>query len=152
MIKSIVQDKTWIPRNLSFRYIHCTSQFTPKMKANAEPRLLSSLVWIDFGVVVSKHILDSFLMKQNVMEWQVSWNSWLYHFSRRHNLIRLKCCLWRACTSSALCPEKHVYCLCLLHLSDRFIPLDCISVYTICVALTGCDLNLKGAMRITGRV
>ena len=26
---------------------HCTGQFTPKMKANAEPRLLSSLVWID---------------------------------------------------------------------------------------------------------
>ena len=23
---------------------HCTGQFTPKMKANAEPRLLSSLV------------------------------------------------------------------------------------------------------------
>ena len=30
--------------NLSFRYIDCTGQFTPKMKANAEPRLLSSLV------------------------------------------------------------------------------------------------------------
>ena len=42
----------WIPWNLSFRYIHCTGQFTPKMKANAEPRLLSSLVWIDSGVVV----------------------------------------------------------------------------------------------------
>ena len=27
-----------------------TGQFTPKMKANAEPRLLSSLVWIDSGV------------------------------------------------------------------------------------------------------
>ena len=37
----------WIPWNLSFRYIHCTGQFTPKMKANAVPRLLSSLVWID---------------------------------------------------------------------------------------------------------
>ena len=37
----------WIPWNLSFRYIHCTGQFTPKLKANAEPRLLSSLVWID---------------------------------------------------------------------------------------------------------
>ena len=24
----------WIPWNLSFRYIHCTGQFTPKMKAN----------------------------------------------------------------------------------------------------------------------
>ena len=38
---------TWIPRNLSFHYIHCSGQFTPKMTANAEPRLLSSLVWID---------------------------------------------------------------------------------------------------------
>ena len=50
---------TWIPWNLSFRYIHCTGQLTPKMKANAEPRLLSSLVWIDSGVVVSQHRLES---------------------------------------------------------------------------------------------
>ena len=35
---------TGVPGNLSFHYIHCTGQFTPKMKANAEPRLLSSLV------------------------------------------------------------------------------------------------------------
>ena len=27
----------------------CNGQFTPKMKANAKPRLLSSLVWIDSG-------------------------------------------------------------------------------------------------------
>ena len=39
---------------------HCTGQFTPKMKANANPRLLSSLVWIDSGVVVSQHRLESF--------------------------------------------------------------------------------------------
>ena len=51
---------SWIPWNLSLRYIHCTGQFTPKMKANAEPRLLSSLVWIDSGVVVSQHRLESF--------------------------------------------------------------------------------------------
>ena len=52
---------TWIPWNLSFHYISFhekktandavtpqrQSQFTPKMKANAIPRLLSSLVWID---------------------------------------------------------------------------------------------------------
>ena len=51
---------TWIPWNLSFRYIHCAGQFTPKMKANAEPRLLSCLVWIDSGVVVSQPRLESF--------------------------------------------------------------------------------------------
>ena len=39
------------------------SQFTPKMKANAEPRVLSSLLWIDSGVVVSQHCLESFFMK-----------------------------------------------------------------------------------------
>ena len=53
--------ETWIPWNLSFHYIFISlkrtpndavtplrqSQFTPKMKANAVPRLLSSLVWID---------------------------------------------------------------------------------------------------------
>ena len=33
--------------NLSFRCIHCSCQFTPKLKANAVPCLLSSLVWID---------------------------------------------------------------------------------------------------------
>ena len=38
---------SWIPWNLSFRYIHCTGQFTPRMKPNAVPCLLSSLVWID---------------------------------------------------------------------------------------------------------
>ena len=52
---------TWIPWTLSFRYIlfhekrllndavtpQRQSQFTPKMKAKAVPRLLSSLVWID---------------------------------------------------------------------------------------------------------
>ena len=40
---------------------HC--QFAPKMKANAVPRFLSSLVWIDSGVVVSQHRLVSFFMK-----------------------------------------------------------------------------------------
>ena len=52
---------SWITWNSSFRYIlfrtkktpndavtiQRQSQFTPKMKANAVPRLLSSLVWID---------------------------------------------------------------------------------------------------------
>ena len=53
----------WIPWNLSFRYIHCTGQFTPKMKANAKTHLLSSLVWIDSGIVVSQHRLESFYVK-----------------------------------------------------------------------------------------
>ena len=56
-------EKIWIPWNLSFRYIPCNGQFTPKMKANAEPRLLSSLVWIDSCVVVSQHRLESIFMK-----------------------------------------------------------------------------------------
>ena len=30
------------------------------MKANAEPRLLSSLVRIDSGIVVSQHLLESY--------------------------------------------------------------------------------------------
>ena len=40
-------------------YINSTGQFTPTMKANAEPHLLSSLVRIDSGVVVSQHHLES---------------------------------------------------------------------------------------------
>ena len=58
---TLPKSNTWIPWKLSFRYIlfhekkntpnnavtpQCQSQFTPKMKANAVPRLLSSLVWI----------------------------------------------------------------------------------------------------------
>ena len=54
----------------------CRSQFTPKMKANAVPRLLSSLVWIDSGIVVSLYRSESFFMRWNEREWQVSWNPW----------------------------------------------------------------------------
>ena len=54
---------SWIPWNLSFRYVYCIGQFTPKTKANAASRLLSSLVWIDSGVVVSQHRLESFFHK-----------------------------------------------------------------------------------------
>ena len=48
-VESLCCVRTWLPWNLSFRYIHCTGQFTPKMKANTESHLLSSLVWIDSG-------------------------------------------------------------------------------------------------------
>ena len=41
-------------------YVFCTGQFTPNMKANTQVRLLSSLVGIDFGLVVSQHRLESF--------------------------------------------------------------------------------------------
>ena len=64
MIKNYVFSEmhfSWIPWNLSFRYIHHNGQFTPKMKANAKPRLLSSLVWIDSGIAVSQHRVESFL-------------------------------------------------------------------------------------------
>ena len=69
----------WIPWNLSFRYIHCTGQFTPKMKANAELRLLTSLVWIDSGVVVSQHCLEFFpLHKYNGMTSSMEFMSYLF--------------------------------------------------------------------------
>ena len=64
--KCFMQQCTWIPWNLSFRYIHCTGQFTPKIKANTVPRLLSSLVWIDSDVVLSQHRLESFVMELQV--------------------------------------------------------------------------------------
>ena len=49
------------------------SQFTPKMKANAKPRLLSSLVRIDSGVIFGKiHFLliseNEFFPEINVTE------------------------------------------------------------------------------------
>ena len=82
-VGQVTQGRNWsehitslIPWNLSFRYVHCIGQFTPKMKANAEPRLLSSLVWIDSGIVVSQHRLESFFYEINVTEWWFSWNSW----------------------------------------------------------------------------
>ena len=47
------------------------SQFTPKMKANADSRLLSSLVWIDqyneyTSPVASQHCLASFWRQTNI--------------------------------------------------------------------------------------
>ena len=88
--------QSWIPWNLSFRYIYCSGQFTPKMKANAEPRLLSSLVWIDSGVVVSQHRLKSIFMKWNVTEWQVSWNS-----SSEHN-VQVQWIAFKSCSQRKL--------------------------------------------------
>ena len=41
-------------------YVFCTGQFTPNMKANTQVRLLSSLVGIDFGIVVSQYRLEYF--------------------------------------------------------------------------------------------
>ena len=65
---------SWIPWKSSFPYIlfhkrrlqtmlwliQRQSQFTPKMKENAIPRLLSSLVWIDSGTAGSQHRLEYF--------------------------------------------------------------------------------------------
>ena len=65
--------KTRIPWNLSFRYTHCAGQFTPKMKANVEPCLLSSLVWIDSGIMVSQHHLESFFL------WNEMWRNDNFH-------------------------------------------------------------------------
>ena len=77
---------SWIPWNLSFRYIHCTGQFTPKMKANAVPRLLSPLVWIDHD-------------NEYIWEWQDSWNSWFgsyIYLSFWSFRVILKCYGWWA--------------------------------------------------------
>ena len=54
---------------------HCTSQFTPKMKANAEPCLLSSLVWIDSGFVVSLDRLEYFFYEITCNGMTISMNS-----------------------------------------------------------------------------
>ena len=88
---------TWIPWNLSFRYIHCTyctGQFTPKLKANAEPCLLSSLVWIGSGVVVSQQHLESFLNEINCngmtsfIEFMPHW-LWYFIFQKRNDALNL---------------------------------------------------------------
>ena len=47
---------SWFPWNLSFLYIHCTGQFTPKMKANAKPQFvfIFGVNWIWYcGVTAS---------------------------------------------------------------------------------------------------
>ena len=49
-------DFSWIPWNLSFRYIDCSGQFTPKMKANAEPQFafIFGVNWLwHWGVTAS---------------------------------------------------------------------------------------------------
>ena len=93
----------WTPWNLSFHYINCTGQFTPKMKANTEPHLLSSLVWIDSGVVVSQNRLESFFMKLNVTECQVSWNTCLAGLRCISALIRCE----RTDIAAKLGTKKH---------------------------------------------
>ena len=60
---------SWISWNLSFCYIHCTGQFTPKMKANAESRLLSSLVWID------QHKEYNRALWRHSIVWRLSWDN-----------------------------------------------------------------------------
>ena len=73
-----IQQKTWIPWNLSFCYTDCNGQFTPKMKANAEPQFafIFGVNWLWYcGVTASFGV---FFHKENVTEWQFSWNSWLY--------------------------------------------------------------------------
>ena len=59
------------------------NQFTPKMKANAKPRLLSSSVWIDSGVVASQHWLTApiifgkmhfLLISENEFFHEITWN------------------------------------------------------------------------------
>ena len=47
---------TWIPWNLSIRYITLNWSIYTK----DDPGLLSSLMWIDSGIVVSQHRLESF--------------------------------------------------------------------------------------------
>ena len=50
------------------------------MKANAIPRLLSSLVWIDSGIVASQHWLAALIifwqntLPANIRKWVFSWN------------------------------------------------------------------------------
>ena len=87
----LINCATWIPCNLSFRYnlFHekkktpsdavtpqRQGQFTPKMKANAIPRLLSSLVWIDQYNECNRMITfiefiwnDSFIMSYSDQIW-----------------------------------------------------------------------------------
>ena len=66
-------------------HTHCAGQFTPKMKANAIPRLLSSLVWIDSGVVGTALIIFGtmhfLLISENEIfktwrNYKFAWNSW----------------------------------------------------------------------------
>ena len=100
---------SWTPWNLSFRYIlfhekktqndavtpQRQSQFTPKMKANAIPRLLSSVVWIDqynecngmtsfmefmLGLLSHSchvHIYTSFLRRPPILTTQAARQDWI---------------------------------------------------------------------------
>ena len=80
------------------------SQFTPKMKANAVPRLLSSLVWID---------------QYNECN-EVSWNSW---FTQKALL----------CNSTFLSAHvKRLVCLCLWTIPDMVTTIVCFVVNNIC--------------------
>ena len=95
--------KPWIPWNLLFRYIQCSSQFTPKMKANAKPRLLSSLVWIDSGVAVSLHHLESF-------SWNNMWRNDKFHRTHAMRLASVSCIFFPASDAAGRCSDAVVVC------------------------------------------
>ena len=104
---------SWVLWGLSFRCIHCTGQFTPKMKANAEPRLLSSLVWIDSGVVESQHRLESLFHE---IECNGMTNFMEFMWSRRTPVSHL---LGKTCESAldimALAKQHYQSCSCDKH-------------------------------------
>ena len=61
----LLQSFSWIPWNLSFRYIHCTGQFTPKMKVNAEPRCFH--LWCELTLALWCHSIIWSLFSWNEM-------------------------------------------------------------------------------------
>ena len=95
------------------------SQFTPKMKANADSRLLSSLVWIDQDnecnkltaiiifaemhfLLISENVFLFFFMKKNEFDWISSFTNFMinhvygYSFLGQRNVMTTNLlCLWK---------------------------------------------------------
>ena len=67
---------SWIPWNLSFRYILFHEKRLQTMLLHHNARVNSHQRWKQMRFLVSFHLWCELTSTMNVMEWQVSWNSW----------------------------------------------------------------------------
>ena len=151
---------------------HCTGQFTPKMKANAKPCLLSSLEWIDSGVVALWfHSIVWSLFPWNIMlrndKFHGIHDGWLW-WSRGVSLIawlnlsspevrdlrvlgsHLNKSTWTELSSWILCPQT-----CIMELQPRLLCFNQISgpCYILSLISQGRiqEFWLGGEVKVAGR-
>ena len=103
--------KKWLRRLTNAATPQRQSQFTPKMKANAESRLLSSLVWIDhyneYNWALWSQLTTLIIFWQNtlpanirkwVFSWTKTWRNYKFAWNSCKDFVNiftiLHCCEW----------------------------------------------------------